>query len=97
VLVADDVGDPYAPSSLASEGFVHCSYAPSVHETVALYFAADARLRVLEIDPRLLTAAIDVAETPRGPMPHVLGPIPRSAVVAVFERAELPGTLPDEI
>ena len=29
-------------------------------------------------------AEIEIAETPRGPMPHVYGPIPRSAVVEVL-------------
>jgi|LNFM01.1.fsa_nt_gb uncharacterized protein (DUF952 family) len=76
--------DPYLPESFAREGFVHCSYRDSVAESAALYFAKDADLVVLEIDPRLLAAPIDVARTPRGPMPHVVGAIPRGAVTAVL-------------
>jgi uncharacterized protein (DUF952 family) len=76
--------EPYAPESLAREGFVHCSYRDAVAESARLYFAKDAQLVVLEIDPVHLDAHIDVAATPRGPMPHVHGAIPRSAVRAVL-------------
>ncbi len=87
LLAADDVGDPYEASSLAQEGFIHASFAPSVAETVALYFPADAPLRILQVDPRLLTAEVRVVETPRGPMPHLHGPLPRAAVIAVHDRS----------
>jgi len=72
----------HAPPSLAREGFLHASYRDAVRESAALYFQADelATLTVLAIDPRRLDVAIDVADTPRGPMPHVLGSIPRDAV-----------------
>lgn len=78
--------EPYSPASLASEGFVHCSYRAAVAETVKLYFAsipAD-ELVVLRIDPRLVEARVEEAATPRGPMPHVHGPIPAAAVVEVL-------------
>jgi len=74
------IGDPYAPPSLAKEGFVHCSYREKVRESAALYFPADATLVVLEIDPRGLP--VEVAETPRGPMPHVRSAIPAANIVA---------------
>lgn len=83
-----ELGDPYAPPSLATEGFVHCSYLPAVAESARRYFAG-RDVRALQLDPRLLTCAIDVADTPRGPMPHVLGPIPRRAIVAIRSLAEL--------
>lgn len=72
----------YAPASLAREGFIHASYKDMVRESAALYFAADelSSLRVMAIDPRRLDVPIDVAETPRGPMPHVCGSIPVDAV-----------------
>ncbi len=72
-----------APDSLAREGFLHASWAPDVAESARLYFPADARLEVLRIDPRRLDVAVDIAATPRGPMPHIRGPIPRDAVRAV--------------
>lgn len=72
----------YTPASLAREGFIHGSYKERVRESAALYFAPDEqeRLRVMAIDPRRLDVPIDVAETPRGPMPHLCGSIPVDAV-----------------
>jgi cyclohexyl-isocyanide hydratase len=72
----------YAPPSLATEGFIHASYKEAVRESADLYFAPDerSRLRVLAIDPRRLDAPVELAETPRGPMPHVQGAIPLDAV-----------------
>lgn len=92
---AEAAGD-YAPASLEHEGFVHCSFRDAVRESARLYFPADARLEVLRIDPRRLRARVEIAETPRGPMPHVHGPIPLAAIVAV---EPLGGTshLPDRI
>jgi cyclohexyl-isocyanide hydratase len=37
-------------------------------------------LRVLAIDPRRLDVPVEVAKTPRGPMPHIHGSIPVDAV-----------------
>jgi uncharacterized protein (DUF952 family) len=72
----------YAPASLAREGFIHASYKDAVVESARLYFAGQdpAGLRVLAIDPRRLDVTIEIADTPRGPMPHVQGSIPVDAV-----------------
>lgn len=72
----------YAPASLAREGFIHASYKDRVEESARLYFKAEdvPHLRVLAIDPRRLDVPVEVAETPRGPMPHVHGSIPVDAV-----------------
>jgi uncharacterized protein (DUF952 family) len=96
VEAARDVGDPYAPYSLKDEGFVHCSFLPDVAVSARLYFPPSAAMHVLQIDPRLLTARIDVVDTPRGQMPHVHGAIPRSAVVATLELSQLDAA-PDEL
>ena len=83
---AEDLGwgsdGRYAPPSLAREGFIHASYKDCVAESARLYFAAEdlAGLRVLAIDPRRLDVPVEIAETPRGPMPHVHGSIPVDAV-----------------
>jgi uncharacterized protein (DUF952 family) len=87
---------PHAPASLANEGFVHCSYRPAVAESARLYFPPDAALLVLQIDPRLLDTEVEEVSTPRGPMPHVFGPIPRSAVYAIVPLAALE-TCPDKL
>src|SRR5687768_8567171 len=69
----------YAPPSLEQEGFIHASYKDRVRESARLYFAPGARLRMLAIDPRRLDVPVDVVETPRGPMPHIMGSIPCDA------------------
>lgn len=73
----------YRPPSLEREGFIHASFRDAVLESARLYFPPDARLSVLAIDPRRLDVPVDVVETPRGPMPHVRGAIPRDAVHVV--------------
>lgn len=88
--------DDYAPASLASEGFIHCSYKAAVRESAGLYFKPDQRLFVLCIDPRRLTAEVRIADTPRGPMPHVHGPIERDAIREVSTLDELDAR-PDEV
>jgi cyclohexyl-isocyanide hydratase len=91
-----DLGETYAPASLASEGFVHCSFRDEVRESARQHFAKDAALDVLRIDPRRIGARLDVADTPRGPMPHVHGPIPRDAVAEVLSLDALDGA-PDRV
>lgn len=88
--------NPYTVDSLYKEGFIHASYASSVAESARLYFPAGSDLVVLQIDPRKLGVPLEVAETPRGPMPHIYGPIPREAIVSIREVAEAPD-LPDAI
>lgn len=94
IVGARDPGeDPYAPASLAVEGFVHCSFRESLSETRARYFPGVDTLCVFEIDPHGLDVRVE--DTPRGPMPHVYGPIPRSAIRAFMwpasESASLKG------
>ncbi len=75
-------GAVFSPPSLATEGFVHASYAPKVRESAALYFPPGSDLQVLRIDPRRLACRVVEAATPRGPMPHVHGAIPIDAIRA---------------
>jgi uncharacterized protein (DUF952 family) len=82
--------DPFSPPSLRLEGYIHCSFRDAVAESARLYFAADARLRVLQIDPRLVRCEVRVVDTPRGPMPHVHGTIVRAAIVRELTIDQLP-------
>ncbi|HWM86660.1 MAG TPA: DUF952 domain-containing protein [Kofleriaceae bacterium] len=82
-------GDLYAPDSLADQGFVHCSYGPDVRETARLHFPASADLVVLQIDPRRLGLAVEDEPTPRGPMPHLFGPVRAAAVTRTRELGEM--------
>ncbi len=94
LATGDLQGDSYAPTSLATEGFVHASYRDRVAESGALYFAGQSDVCVLCIDPRRLDVRVEVATTPRGPMPHIHGPIPRDAIRDVVPLANF-GDQPD--
>ncbi len=92
----EPLDDPYSPVSLAQEGFVHCSYREAAAESARLYFPSGAPLVVLQIDPRRLGCEVRVAATPRGPMPHVHGAIPKAAIARVLAIAQLDGA-PDDV
>jgi|GEM_PF-155120 len=82
------LGDAYAPPSLATEGFVHASYRDAVATSARLHHAGQD-VEVLRIDPLRLDVPWHDAATPRGPMPHVHGPIPRDAVAEVLPLADV--------
>ena len=88
---------PYLPDAFEREGFVHASYAPAVLESHRLYFPEDAEVCVLCIDPRQLTSELRVVETPRGPMPHVHGPVNAEAIVRVVPVRAIVAPLPDRL
>ena len=77
------VGESYAPPSLAREGFVHASYRDVVEASARLYVAPKGACVIVRIDPGGVGARVEDADTPRGPMPHVFGAIPRAAIVEV--------------
>ncbi len=81
--------DAYAPASLAREGFLHASFLPDVSESARLYFPRDATLEVLQIDPRRLDVPVVLTTTPRGPMPHIHGPVPGDAIRRTHALADL--------
>jgi cyclohexyl-isocyanide hydratase len=96
LTVSDPTTEAYAPESLRTEGFVHGSYRDAVAESARLYFPASAVLRVLRIDPRRLDVPVEIAETPRGPMPHIHGPVPRDAIREVLAVGDV-ARAPDEV
>ncbi|MFI9549188.1 DUF952 domain-containing protein [Streptomyces sp. NPDC052016] len=88
-------GQPYAPSSLSEDGFVHCSpdEATTLAVVDAFYREAPRPLLVLLVDEGRLTArcaweAADPAPPPGVPggtlFPHVYGPLDREAVTRVL-------------
>lgn len=87
---------PYAPASLAEDGFVHCSpdEATTLAVVNAFYRTGPRPLLALVLDESRLTATCaweaaapapppGVAEGTR--FPHVFGPIDRDAVTRVLE------------
>lgn len=75
----------YAPASLATEGFIHCSGAAQLAGVLERYFAGRQDLVQLEIDPDRLTAPLkyEWAASVNEAFPHVYGPINLGAVIAV--------------
>jgi uncharacterized protein (DUF952 family) len=91
-----DPDRPYAPASLAEDGFVHCSPDEATTLAVANAFYRDTvgPLMALLIDERLLDAElVNEAPDPAPPpgategtlFPHVYGRINRSAVAGMME------------
>lgn len=86
---------PYLPDAFERDGFVHASYAPDVLESHRTYFNASDDVRVLCIDPRVLTSEVQVVETPRGRMPHIHGAVNAEAIVRVVLVRAVDAPLPD--
>jgi len=77
-------------ASLADEGFTHCSDPGTVHLPAQAIYAGRTDLLLLEIDPARVGAPVrwEPAAPPQPvPLlfPHVYGPIPVDAVVAVHD------------
>lgn len=74
------------PPSLASEGFVHCSWGRQVSGTVARHFAGVTDLLALRLDPDALGTVELVEEDSYGSgqtFPHAYGAIPATAVLGL--------------
>ncbi|BAZ44470.1 hypothetical protein NIES4102_14790 [Chondrocystis sp. NIES-4102] len=77
----------YEPSSLLTEGFIHCSYLHQVCRVANLFYQGQTDLLLMEIDKTKIGCQVidedlyDSGET----FPHVYGKIPWYAVIAVHE------------
>ena len=78
-------------TSLAEQGFVHCSFASQVRQIADLVYRGRTDVLLLEIDPARLTSPVRVENLDGGAdeFPHVYGPINRDAVVEVTPLAVL--------
>ena len=78
----------YQPDSLASEGFIHCSY-PGQLPTVLkrYYYGRVERVMILKIDTdKLFAKLVKEASTNNEMYPHIYGRLNHNAVVDVEER-----------
>jgi uncharacterized protein (DUF952 family) len=80
-------GEDYRADSLATQGFIHCSFAGQLAWAANRFHAETPDLIALEIDPAKLTSPLKVE--PPSPtsktaevFPHIYGPLNRSAVTA---------------
>ncbi|MEU8544933.1 DUF952 domain-containing protein [Streptomyces sp. NPDC048717] len=78
---------PYAPPSLAEEGFTHCSpdKATALAIADAYYRDVPGPLLVLVLDEARLGAELRWEESRGGLFPHLYGPVEREAVTEVLE------------
>ncbi|MFD0271342.1 DUF952 domain-containing protein [Streptomyces sp. NPDC127106] len=89
---------PYAPPSLDSEGFVHCSAdrPTALGIADAHYRDVPGPLLAVELDERALTAEVSREGESGARYPHVHGPLDRAAVIRLWEvvrRAGAPAEL----
>ena len=70
----------FTPPSIRIEGFIHGSFRDAVVESARLYMPPGAAWCAVPVDPRRLDVPVVLAATPRGPMPHVMGSVPRDAL-----------------
>lgn len=77
----------YEAESLATEGFIHCSYADQLDGVLERYYAEAERVVVLSIDANKLTSTlVSEPSTNNEPYPHIYGPINADAITGVEER-----------
>lgn len=86
VWAAFDAG-LYVHPSLASEGFIHCSFEHQLDAVIERYYGREEKVIVLEIESdRLMSRMIKEPSTNSEIYPHIYGPINRDAIVRTFER-----------
>jgi uncharacterized protein (DUF952 family) len=79
----------YRAASLQTEGFIHCSFADQVAAVANNLYRDEEGLCVVELDPARIGADV-VIEDSYGTgtaFPHVYGPVPAAAAVAVHALA----------
>lgn len=85
--------DLYFAASLATEGFIHCSFEHQLDAIIKRYYAGRDRVIVLEIESdRLMSRTLNEPSTNSEIYPHIYGPINRDAIVRTFERETDGGT-----
>lgn len=72
----------YAPPSLKSEGFIHCSQSEQLASTIKRFFNENRELIVLSINPLKVKAEVkyEPAKDSPGLFPHIYGPLNLDAV-----------------
>lgn len=80
-------GDTYEHASLASEGFIHCSFDRQLDGVIERYYGGVDKVILLEIDSDRLTSEFVTEPSTGGEIyPHIYGPIDRDTIVGITER-----------
>lgn len=78
----------YEHESLATEGFIHCSYADQLDGVLERYYSGVEKVVVLTIDANKLTSPLVSEPSTNGePYPHIYGPINVDSIVTTKTRA----------
>ncbi len=79
--------DFYEAASLASEGFIHCSFANQLEAVFERYYKGVERVLILTIDAEKLTSKlVEEPSTNKEIYPHIYGQINAEAIVGIEER-----------
>ena len=77
----------YQPDSLATEGFIHCSYPNQLPDVLRRYYSKVDKVLILKIDTEKLFAKLVKEESTNNEIyPHIYGRLNHSAVVDIEER-----------
>ena len=77
----------FEADSLATEGFIHGSYANQLEETLALYYKNVPQVFLLDINPSRLQVELKVEESRGGAFfPHIYGQMNKSAIDRIVVR-----------
>jgi uncharacterized protein (DUF952 family) len=77
----------YAPESLTSEGFIHCSYPGQLEAVLKRYYRGVEKVLILKIDTEKLYAKLVKEPSTNNEMyPHIYGRLNHNAVVDIEER-----------
>jgi uncharacterized protein (DUF952 family) len=79
--------DFYEVASLATEGFIHCSFAAQIEKVLERYFKDAKKVLILHLETDKLTAKLVVEPSTGGELyPHVYGKINCQAIVKIEEK-----------
>jgi uncharacterized protein (DUF952 family) len=77
----------FEAESLATEGFIHGSYAGQLEETLALYYKNVPKVLLLDINPSRLRVEFKIEESRGGAFfPHIYGQLNKSAIDRIIIR-----------
>lgn len=77
-----------APDSLFSEGFIHCSNAEQVPDTIDRFFSEEEQVIILELTRETFGASLkDEPSQNHGTFPHIYRAIQLNEVVSVHKQS----------
>ncbi|CAN5635657.1 DUF952 domain-containing protein [soil metagenome] len=77
----------YEAESLASEGFIHCSFADQLEAVLQRHYKGAEKVLILQIETEKLTAKlVEEPSTNNEIYPHIYGKINRDAIAGIEKR-----------